>query len=167
MEEAVAPTLEEWNKQTAVEISTVEMDSMLSEYCEARIKYEELEEELKKLGKIWDEKEAIILNALDVTKKSKYFVDNLGTVNVIVEMSVQTPKTLSDKRALAMYILNKYGSEVRDNLHSVNSKSLNSFYNQEMDLAFKEGNANFKMPGVGLPSSRKKLRFTAIKQKES
>lgn len=64
--------------------------------------------------------------------------------------SVKLPETMEQKQALFEY-LRTLG--LFDEIVSVNSRTLNKLYKDQAELAAKEGNFDFKIPGVGEPTS--------------
>jgi predicted nuclease with TOPRIM domain len=65
------------------------------------------------------------------------------------KMSVKVPKDPSAKEAFFNYLAEK---GIKDDILTVNSKTLNSFYNAEMEAARERGETDFSMPGVDPPS---------------
>jgi len=59
--------------------------------------------------------------------------------------SAQTPKTPESKAALFQYLksINRY-----DDMVSVNSQTLNSFYKEQLELAKERGEDDLKIPGI-------------------
>ena len=152
-------SLEEWNKETAEDISVSEVDRAILEYDEADKAYKETKKICDTASKEKSQAAAKVLDLLARSKKSKFVVDNLGTAYIINKLTVTTPKTNPDKEALFKYIKEKYGHETFMGFAGINSARLNSFFNEEAALAAKEGVANFEMPGVQQPQSYQTLGF--------
>ena len=88
------------------------------------------------------------LTKLDMTSfKSKH-----GTVVRSNRYSVQTPKTMQEKREFFRW-LNEKGPEVYWSYATVNSQSLNALYKAELEVAKADGNLEFKIPGIGEPTA--------------
>jgi hypothetical protein len=88
------------------------------------------------------------LTKLDMTSfKSKH-----GTVVRSNRYSVQTPKTIEEKKEFFRW-LNEKGPEVYWSYATVNSQSLNALYKAELEVAKEEGNLEFKIPGIGEPTA--------------
>jgi len=73
--------------------------------------------------------------------------------------SVRVPKTIEEKRLLFAY-LKEQG--LFEEMVSVNSQTLNSFYKSMAEQAAAEGNLDFRIPGVEEPSSYKQLKMRRI-----
>lgn len=73
--------------------------------------------------------------------------------------SVKTPKTLEEKKALFDY-LKQQG--MYDEMVSVNSQTLNSYYKAMSDQAEGQGILDFQMPGIEPPTSYKQLKMRRI-----
>jgi hypothetical protein len=73
--------------------------------------------------------------------------------------SVKTPKTLEAKRELFKF-LESIG--LFEEMVSVNSQTLNSFYRSMAEKAAGEGNLDFKLPGVDEPIPYKTLKLRRI-----
>lgn len=84
------------------------------------------------------------------------FACGAGTVYAVDRFSVQTPKTIEQKKLLFNYLREK---GIFLEMASVNSQTLNSFYKAEMDNAVKAGNVDFKVPGIGEPAHTRTLNM--------
>ena len=68
-----------------------------------------------------------------------------GLCTVTFRTSVKTPKTPEEKAAFYGFLKeNGY----YDELISVNSQKLNSFYKEQMELAIERGDDDFALPGI-------------------
>jgi len=70
--------------------------------------------------------------------------------------SVTTPKTSEEKQALFEFLQSK---GIFLEIASVNSQTLNSFYKSLAAEAEEQGNYDFKMPGVGEPTTYTSLKL--------
>lgn len=87
-----------------------------------------------------------------------------ATFSYSYEESVQTPKSIEDKKNLAEYIKSLGGEEAFWNMFGINSQSLNAFYKEQLNQAVQEGNFDFNMPGV--IKSPPRIKFTLRKTGE-
>ena len=71
-------------------------------------------------------------------------------------MSVKTPKTLEEKEEFFNYLRSQ---GVFNELVSVNSRTLNSFYKSMAEKAAEDGVLDFKMPGIEEPVPYTKLKM--------
>lgn len=108
-------------------------------------------ETLKPLREKLDQLDAMIVEALTKAELTS-FKSKHGTIVRSTRYSVQTPKTIEEKRAFFKW-LNEKGPEVYWTYATVHSASLNSLYKTEMEVAKQEGNLDFKIPGIGEPTA--------------
>ena len=110
-----------------------------------RIENEEIKPRQEELRRV-DAQIMEIMNSMDKTSyKSSY-----GTIVKQTRYSVQTPKTIEDKKAYFKFLTEK-SPELFWSQVGVNSQTLNAFYKQEMEIAKEEGNFDFEIPGIGEP----------------
>jgi hypothetical protein len=100
-----------------------------------------------------------ILEALQKSGKTKYHVDNLGTVYTIHKYTVQTPKDVEAKRRFSSWVEAKYGSDVKDSMLGINHNTLNSFVKKEIEAATERGDVAFKIPGIEDPQIIESIGF--------
>lgn len=101
-----------------------------------------------------------VLAALKAKGKTKYEVEGVGRVNIIMKETYETPKTNEQKIALFNYIKSKYGPDVLMSMTSINHQTLNSWCNKEID-----SDPSVKIPGLNPPTSDEQVRFTVAKDK--
>lgn len=150
-------TQEQWSAP-AREVSTVEMDEAIMAMQQARKAKDEHKEAGKKLEEAYDLAQAKVLELLEASGKTKYFVEDLGTVNVINKFTVKVPKELTTKRQLFAWIKEQHGPDALDALLSINSLTLNAFVNEQKTI-----DPLVEIPGLDAPTHEKVLRFTAKK----
>ena len=158
--------LEEWDEAEgpSEDITVEELDELAELYAKCRAQYEEASSVAKDLHASMAVAQINLVRALQATKKPRYFVDGLGGFNLKTTYSVRCPKDLDDKKKLLQYIRTK-GDEVYLGLVSVNSRTLNSFYNQEQSSAEERGDAGFILPGVEAPTAQVTIQFKKEKKK--
>jgi hypothetical protein len=88
---------------------------------------------------------------MEALELEKMAVPGHGTVYRKKSFSVKVPKDPSQKSALFDWIKNNKGEEVLQNMLSINSMTLNSFYQAELEVAKEAGNINWRMDGVSEP----------------
>ena len=93
-----------------------------------------------------DQKILAHLEALDVPN----FKSSYGMVSRKKNWSCTVPKTIEDKKALEGWLKAK-GEDVYYAYVGVNSNSIKALYNAERELALKNGDMDFSVPGVGAP----------------
>ena len=80
--------------------------------------------------------------------KSSEALPGIGTISVAKRLSVSHPKEPEAKAAFFEYLKNK---GIFEDMVTVNSQTLNSWYRQEFELAKDEGRL-VEIPGVGEPN---------------
>jgi len=118
---------------------------------------EEMEKQLKAQKTILGKMQKDILAQMDALELDKQHIPGFGLIFTRTERSVQVPKTLEDKLKLFEWIEKNKGRDVLDNYLTINSRSLNSFYKAEYEIAKEEGNMNFAIAGIGKPEAYVKL----------
>lgn len=100
-----------------------------------------------------EEKKMIeMLEASDLTQ----FRGEEGLAFISYKTSVKTPKTEEDRAAFFQYLKDK---GLYDQMITVNSQTLNSFYKAEFAEAQEKGNSDFKVPGINEVEVRPQLSF--------
>ena len=107
------------------------------------------------LGKEFTAVKEELLRALDLSEVDSirghgflFFKENRSTV--------QTPKTPEDKEQLFQFLRDK---GIFLEIASVNSQTLNSLYKNLSEDAAKEGNLDFRLPGVAAPTNSINLKM--------
>lgn len=146
-------------------LNMAEMADLVRKSVKAWEKHDRAEELKKKRYARATELDNKIMAALKAANLSKFHVDGVGCMGIRNKMSVTVPKSMEDKVALLNYF-KTFGPEVYFDKVSVNSQTLNSWYNQEFEKAQKDGTAlGFNIPGVAAPTVRETLAFTKEKVK--
>lgn len=91
------------------------------------------------------------LKAMEVMELDKQHVPGCGTIFRQKNFSVKVPKEPGQKEQLFTWIAEHKGKDVLDNMISIHSASLNSFYKSELEIAKEEGNVDFRIPGIDSP----------------
>lgn len=156
---------EAWAEATATTtLNMSEMDALVRKSQEQWDEYEKQKKLSTELHNKYEETEAAIMAALKAAGKTKYHVDGVGTVSIVQKASVLTPKTIEDKEKLFQYLRSK-GKEVLYSLATVNSQTLNAWYQRELDDAAAKGILGFSVPGVGESVMRESMRFNTETKK--
>jgi hypothetical protein len=140
------------------QVTLQELDLLAQSIFHQRGVSEDLEELLKTSNKTLDRLQAQMIAILDRFGRTNYEVPGVGKLVVSERSYVGLPKTPEAKEAFYSYLKDK---GIFDELISVNSNTLNSFYKREREIAREEGRAlEFKIPGIGEPSTSTTLRMT-------
>jgi hypothetical protein len=138
-------------------VTTSHLDSLLEKVLAARTDYAEKDRVAKEANHVRKDLEKQFLDALLAVGKTTWKIDGLGTVSVVDNFNVPVAKTIEDKRDLWGYIAAKYGEDVAFDKFGMHSKTLNSFYKAELEIA--EDKSLFSLPGIGEPTHEKEFRF--------
>lgn len=151
--------LEAWDEAGAEEVSVDDLNQAVQIMVDKKKAYEEAKKVSDGAYAERKEAEELVLNLLDKAKMSKYYCEGIGTAYTINKLSVRVPKDHKDKKALFDYIKETQGDDVLLDYLSIHSARLNSFYNEQVALASEHGHGDFKLPGVGEPSSNTSIGF--------
>lgn len=141
-----------------ISVTTSELDSRIQWMIALRHDYDTCKEAATKAHERLQDSQNKILELLKQAGKTKYYAENLGTVNVVNKFSVKTPKELSAKEAFFDWIAHKYGKETLQGMLSIHSSTLNSFINE-----VKSADAATEIPGLDPPVHEEVIRFTSKK----
>ncbi len=139
-------------------ISTVQLDEILQEVVAARARHDEAKKVAAEVYKEREAAEAKLIETMQKAEKTKWGIDGVGKVSLVMKLSVKVPQTPEDNKKLFEYVMGKYGEDVAMKRFSFNSKSLQSFYREEFEAA--EDKSLFTLPGVEEPTSNPELRLT-------
>lgn len=139
-------------------VTLEEMDKIVREYREARDAYEAAKKVSSEKYSVYEAAEGKLINTLKAANKKSYKVDGVGQVAVVAKSVITVPKTTEAKRELWNWIKEKYGVDVLDDMLSIHSQKLTSWYNQEAEA--NKNNPMFNIPGIDAPTMVENLRFT-------
>lgn len=132
------------------------MNELCDEYANLREKKENLNRQIKDVNDEMDEIETKFLGYLEEAELDS-FDGAKGKVSIVNHFSVRVPQSVEEKKIFAKFLEKEKG--VFWEMMSFNSRTINSFYKQEMEYAANEGNTDFKIPGLGEPTHQKTLSF--------
>lgn len=151
--------LEQFIAITDKEISTRDLDSLITLYRDTRAEYDKQKILASELNKQVEDYESKILEYLQTAGKTKYITEGVGTISVVEKVYVTTPKTAEEKDAFFNFVEELYGKDGLDKYRTVNSQSLNSLFK-----LYREENPEATcLPGTGEMSVSQELRFTKSK----
>lgn len=142
---------QDWEAPTTV--TTEDLDKAVLKLVDLDKDYEAKKKISSEADAAYETQRAYVLGLLQATGKSKYHVDGIGTVSMAIKSSIQTPKDPVSKKAMIEYF-ESLGPELFNHYVSVNSMTLNSYINQELEL-----NPDFILPGCTNKTDRPELRF--------
>lgn len=168
--ECIAPGEESFSQEAWMEaaatqtLNMAEMDDLVRKSQKLYAKYERAKKLASERLKRYDVCEASIMSALRAAGKKSYKVDGVGTVTIIQKNSVTVPNSIEAKKKFFQYLRTK-GEDVLFGMTTVNSNTLNSWYNREADEAEGNGILGFSVPGINAPTMRETMGFRADKKK--
>lgn len=153
-------------------VTTEQLDEAGRQYDELYSKYEEIKKQASEALKVAEEQESKLIELLRLAGKSKYYIEGLGTYSFTSKMSVQTPKSVEDKKALAKWLEKQGGKVYFWENFSINSQTLQALYKRSHEefvaKCEQEGkpekSATFHIPGLLAPTAIEGLKFTADKK---
>lgn len=147
----------DWN-EPKVAVSVPELKKQISDMREAYEIYEDAKDLSNEAYKKFKEKEVEVVRVLETAGLNKFNIPGLGTASLRRTYRVTCPRDLSDKRALFDYVRQAHGEDFLDTFRSINSASLNKFYNEETAAA-EENGLDLKIPGLEDPIENVSISF--------
>jgi arginine utilization protein RocB len=146
---------EQFNAVTSEEINVKDLDNLVELYKLARDDYDDKKRIASEANRIVEDYEKKLLEYLLIAGKSKYFVENLGTISTVEKLYIATPKENSDKELFFQWVESEYGKDGLLKYQTVNSQSLNSLFK-----LYKEEHPEVtSLPGLGEATTNIELRF--------
>jgi hypothetical protein len=130
-----------------------EFTAMVEQLFDQRERVEKKKAELSKEQETLTELESKILNTLEANKLDNFRTPR-GLVSVTHRFSVKTPKTPEARQEFFNYLRER---GLFEDMITVNSQTLNSFFRAEQEAALDRGDVDFKMPGIEEASMVKTL----------
>lgn len=152
--------MSEWEEPKApdAEVSLADMETKIELMLLRKKEYEEAKEKADALWATFSEAQYEVMNLLEQTGRN-VFISNTGKrITMVESMSVPTPKTPEEKVAFFDFLKNTEGEEFANAYLSVNSKSLQSLYNELSEKYAAKGEV-LNLPGVGQPVASKRLQI--------
>lgn len=148
--------LSDWGIATAEESTTTleQMDDLIIKLRAARDDYEAKKKTATEAHNEYERLESLVVNTLTANKRSKYAVEGVANVHIVVRESFTTPKSAEAKAALFQYIEEKAGREALLGMQSINSNTLNAWAKQESESGV------MVIPGLEAPTATEKLSLT-------
>lgn len=142
-------------EDTTASPSVKEMNELLERIAELRDRETEAADVKKKITAELEATETRLVEQLLENNLTSYRCP-AGLASLSFRTSVKTPKTPEQKKAFFDYLksIGRY-----DELVSVNSQSLNSFYKEQLELAKEEGKEDVEIPGLTEVSINPNLSF--------
>lgn len=146
---------EDWGIETR-EVSTAELDNLITRYNEARAEYDAQKAISTDRFNVMESLKMEVIKLLQTAGKTKYEAEGIGKITLVDKLTVTTPKSMDEKVLFFGWIQKKFGDDYLAYL-SVNYQTLNSLYNNEIK---ETGEA---IPGLEQPTTTTELRFSKSK----
>ena len=133
-------------------MSLEQLEDLFQKFYSQRELKEQLERELKEINFTLSELEGKILEGLEVAGKSNWELPE-AKFHITERSSFSNPKDPDRVSEFRKYLFDQ-GLE---DMLTVHSQKLNSWANQEFENAKVRGDVHFKIPGLELPISTRKI----------
>lgn len=141
-----------FDEKPMTEVTVKELNELCAKAFEQREKVEEMKKALKEQDEVLDKIHAKLIEYLNEVGHASWKTEH-GTITRVERWSVTVPKTLEEKALFFAYLKER---EMFDEMVTVNSKTLQSFYREEQEEAVRSGKVlletDFKIPGIGEPT---------------
>jgi hypothetical protein len=135
------------------DVTMKEFESLIEQAYKLKAEKEELEAQAEAVGATLTELQKQILAHMEAFEKESY-KSKWGTIIAVNKSSVKIPRDPEAKAKFFAY-LDKKG--IKEDLLTVNSQTLNSFWKAERDAAIAAGAEEFQMDGIDPPTMYKQI----------
>lgn len=147
------------HQETLGTTSLKELKGLVEEFGQVKDRRDEIAAEDKALTATEKELNTKIQAILKEAGLDGFEVPGVGKIYKIEKFYASLPSTDAEWDALFKFL----EAEKREDLITVNSQSLTSFYKERMERALEEGQPEFQMPGVSSTGIRVNLGFRRSK----
>jgi hypothetical protein len=132
----------------AQSITLADFQTLCAQIWEEKGKLERIEAEAKNQSQIVESLKSKVIACMDEYDMDKFAVAGHGTLFKQNRFTVTVPKDGSEREAFFGHLRQR---GIFDELITVNSQTLNSWYKREMEAALEQGNPDFTVPGIAEP----------------
>jgi hypothetical protein len=147
--------MEMWDKPNE-EISTSDLDQAVTFLRLAKDEYTSAKRISDEHHAAMKEREVTLMKLMERAGKEKYICEGVGLVTISKGLSVKTPKTPEQKEAFFNWLREHEGEDAYHAYMTVNSNSLNSFYNLK-NREYGERGEILEIAGLDQPTEYSKL----------
>ena len=141
-------------------ITTEELDEAVKAMSSAKTEYEKKKAISDEAYHTYQNGRAKLIAMMQSANKSKYSVDDVGTISISTKLKVRTPQTPEAKGEFFAWLNGQFGADGFLTYVGINYQTLQSLYNKEFEAATDEGLADsFTIPGIDSPQSEPSLSF--------
>jgi len=151
-----------WDESPVKNHSTEDVDEMVMTLLRLKEDYKLKKHASNAADALYKDHQTALVQTMKDLKKKNWNIAGIGTVTVVNTKSVTAPKDFTSRRYMLEYFLDM-PTEVWVEKLGVNSRTLNTFYNAEADIAESEGRL-YTMPGVEEPTIKSHTSFREEKK---
>ena len=111
--------------------------------------------EMKEIQIRLDQKHAKIIEQMKETEQTQFAGNGFKAI-CVTKMTVKMPKDPEDKKLFFNHLKTE---GIFDEMITVHSQRLNSYYNECFDQSIEEKNIEFKIPGLEPPTAFEHIRY--------
>lgn len=137
------------------DVTLKEFEELIEQAYELKNEKEKLENQAAGLGDALSEIQTQLLAYMEQFDKTSY-KSKFGNIIRVQKSSVKVPK---DPEAKALFFKYLESKGIKDDILTVNSNTLNSFYKAEKEAAIAAGCEEFSMPGLEAPTAYFQLQM--------
>lgn len=134
------------------------LESLVKQLKELRVEKDEKETALSLVNEQIQEVKGKILSFLDSSGLSSGKTD-FGSVSKREIRTPVTPKTAEEKAAFKEWLIQKVGQEGAEAMLSINSQTLKSLVNKEIEERLEAGNPDQSIPGISAINTHYDVSF--------
>jgi hypothetical protein len=131
------------------DVTLREFEGLIEKAYELKKQKEEFEMQAETVGAKLTEVQTQLLAFMEQFDKTSY-KSKFGNIIRVQKSSVKVPK---DPEAKALFFKYLESKGIKDDILTVNSNTLNSFYKAEKEAALAAGAEEFSIPGLELPTA--------------
>ena len=137
------------------DITMKEFESLIEQAYKLKNEKEAFEAQAEAIGAVLTEAQTKLLTFMEQFEKTSY-KSRYGNIIRVQKSSVKVPK---DPEAKALFFAYLDSKGIKDDILTVNSQTLNSFYKAEKESAIAAGAEEFSMPGLEAPTAYFQLQM--------
>jgi hypothetical protein len=152
--------LDLWKEEkSGEEVTTAELDQAITYLRVAKDEYQSKKLVSDEAYARVKDRESTLFKLMEKAGKDKYICEGVGRVSISTKMSVKVPKSPEEKQAFFNWIREHEGEDAYHAYMTVNSNTLNSFFNRKNEEYAERGEI-LNIDGLEQPTEYKKLSLT-------
>ena len=151
--------IEMWEEKPEGEVSTAELDQAVMHLRLAKDEYQAKKLVSDEASARVKDMEGKLFKLMELAGKEKYICEGVGRVSISSKLSVRVPKSPEEKQAFFNWIREHEGEDAYHAYMTVNSNTLNSFFNRKNEEYADRGEI-LTIDGIEQPTEYKRLSLT-------